>query len=60
MSATTRMSCALFMSQFARESLRFQELCESRGGRPRLPVSNSPYGLCGRTATLNGRVLLIV
>ena len=30
-----------------------QELCESRGGRPGLPVSNSPYGLCGRKATLN-------
>ena len=31
---------------------RAQELCESRGGRPGLPVPNSPYGLCGRTATL--------
>ena len=29
---------------------RDQELCESRGGRPRLPVSNSPCGLCGRKA----------
>ena len=30
------------------------ELCESRGGRPGLPVPNSPeYGLCGRKATLN-------
>ena len=28
-----------------------QELCESGGGRPGLPVPNSPYGLCGRTAT---------
>ena len=36
------------------ENLRAQELCESRGGRPGLPVpSNSPYGLCGRKATLN-------
>ena len=26
---------------------------ESQGGRPGLPVSNSPYGLCGRKATLN-------
>ena len=25
----------------------------SRGGRPGLPVPNSPYGLCGRKATLN-------
>ena len=31
------------------------ELCESRGGRPGLPVPNSPYGLCGREATLNER-----
>ena len=29
------------------------ELCERRGGRPGLPVPNSPYGLCGREATLN-------
>ena len=28
-------------------------LCESRGGRPGLPVPNSPYVLCGRKATLN-------
>ena len=27
---------------------RPQELCKSRGGRPGLPVPNSPYGLCGR------------
>ena len=27
--------------------VRAQELCESRGGRPGLPVPNSPYGLCG-------------
>ena len=32
---------------------RTQELCESRGGRPGLPAPNSPYGLCGRKATLN-------
>ena len=30
-----------------------QEMCESRGGRPGLPVPNGPYGLCGRKATLN-------
>ena len=30
---------------------RDQELCRSRGGRPGLPVANSPYGLCGRKAT---------
>ena len=36
--------------------LRAQELCESRsaqGGRPGLPVPNSPDGICGRKATLN-------
>ena len=33
-------------------SVRAHELCESRGGRPGLPVPNSPYGLCGRKATL--------
>ena len=32
---------------------RAQELCESRGGRPGLPVPNIPYGLCGRKPTLN-------
>ena len=32
---------------------RAQELCESRGGHPDLPVPNKPYGLCGRKATLN-------
>ena len=34
-------------------SLRAQRLCESRGARPGLPVPNSPYGFCGRKATLN-------
>ena len=28
-------------------------LCESRGGRPRLPVPNGPYDPYGRKATLN-------
>ena len=33
-------------------SLSAQELCESRGGRPGLPVPRiSLYGLCGRKAT---------
>ena len=31
---------------------RVEELCESAGGRPGLPVPNRPYGLCGRKATL--------
>ena len=34
-------------------AVRTREPCESRGGRPELPVLNSPYGLCGRKATLN-------
>ena len=33
--------------------IRTQELCESRSGRPGLPVPISLYGLCGRTETLN-------
>ena len=31
--------------------VRAQELCETRSGRPGLPVPNSPYGLRGRKAT---------
>ena len=39
--------------------LKAQELCESRGGRPGLPVPNSPlYGLFGRKAALNSNHLL--
>ena len=30
-----------------------QELYESGGGRPGLPVPNKPCGLCARKATLN-------
>ena len=41
------------MHQYPLNRLRTQVLCESRGGRPGLPVLNSPYGLCGRKATLN-------
>ena len=32
--------------------IRAQEVCESRGGRPGLPVPNKPDGFCGRKATL--------
>ena len=32
---------------------RAEKFCESRGGRPGLPVRNSPDGLCRRKATLN-------
>ena len=38
-----------------KKQVRAQELCERRGGRPGLPVPNSPYGLCGRKVTLNQR-----
>ena len=41
------------MSALALPPLRAQELCESRGGRPGLPVPDNPYGLSGRKATLN-------
>ena len=37
---------------------RAQALCESRGGRPGLPVANSPYGLCRRKATSVERTAL--
>ena len=37
-----RPTSALFVGR-----VRAQELCESRGGRPELPVPNSPRGLCG-------------
>ena len=35
-------------------TFKVQELCESRGGRPGLPVPNSSYGVRGRKATLYG------
>ena len=45
---------ALFLAvQRGWGQFRAQELCESRGGRPGFPVPDSPYGLCGRKATLN-------
>ena len=31
-----------------RQNNRAQELCGRQGGRPGLPVPNSPHGLCGR------------
>ena len=34
------------------ETVRAQELCGSRGGRPGLPVPNNPYGLCGQNEAL--------
>ena len=29
-------------------SVTAEEMCKSWGGRPGLPVPNSPHGLCGR------------
>ena len=37
----------------ANKSSWAQELHESRGGHPGLPIPNSPYGLCECKATLN-------
>ena len=39
--------------------IRAQELCESRGGRPGLPVPNSRYGLCGRRATFEEDTFIV-
>ena len=36
---------------------RARELCESRGGRPGLPVPNKPDGFCGRQATLKRKLV---
>ena len=51
--AHINLTAALFL-------IRAQELCESRGGRAGLPVPNSPYGLCGRKATLNLNSLIFI
>ena len=37
---------------FSQKLFRTQELCECRGGRLKLSVPKSLYGLCGRKATL--------
>ena len=39
---------------------RTQELCDSRGGCPGLPVPDKPYGFCGRKATLNHLTSVLV
>ena len=36
-----------------RQLVRAQEMCESQGGSPGLPVPDSPYGLYGHKATVN-------
>ena len=43
------------VKQHLNRNVRFraQELCESGGDRPGLPVPNSPYGLSGHKATLH-------
>ena len=33
------------------EMIRAQKLCENGGGRPELPLPNSPHGIGGRKAT---------
>ena len=43
----------LYQGKRRKQTDRAQELCERRGGRPGLPATNSPYGLCGRKVTLN-------
>ena len=48
--SAVKSSCLHTLHSFYSEA---QEVCESRGGRPGLPVASSPYGLCGRKATLN-------
>ena len=45
-------------SYFGIRSAGAQEVCESRGGRPGLPVPSSPYGLCGRKATWKAKKML--
>ena len=37
--------CCVHVASFERLLNRARELCESRGGHPRLPVPNSPDGL---------------
>ena len=44
------------VKQHLKKYHRAQELCENRGGRPELPVLNSPYGLCGREASFDEEV----
>ena len=41
------------MSTLLKSPDRALELCESRGGRPGLPVPNKPYGFSGRKAPLS-------
>ena len=50
-------SLSLIVHIVSEEVKQAQELCESRGGRPGLPVPNSPYDLCGRKAILNLKAL---
>ena len=44
---------SLLKGNRSENAIRALELCESRGGRPGLRVPNSPYGVCGRKATLS-------
>ena len=38
------------VGHYTEEEVRAQELCESRGDRPRPPVPDNPYGFRGRKA----------
>ena len=55
--ASTRLRIIIKQSLKSCGLFRVQELCESRGGRPALPVPNSPCGFCGRKATLKLNLL---
>ena len=46
---------AVYSDAYREINFRAQVRCESPGGRPGLPVPNSPYGLCGRKAPSNLR-----
>ena len=56
-SGKSRYQLVLKSALYMQSVFRGQELCESRGGRPGLPVPNDRQGLCGRKATLNNTEL---
>ena len=45
-----QLSCSSLCSYFDRAQ---KEMCTRRSGRPGLPAPNSPFGFCGRKATLD-------
>ena len=46
LSAVFGVPSRVFVLVKKKKKIRAQELCGSRGGRPELPVPNSPHGLC--------------